>query len=62
MKKEHAFKVGEKVKISEKSEYYGQHDGVGEITAVHDYSLSYTVVWPDGYHNAYDDHDLLLVL
>jgi hypothetical protein len=66
-KSEYKFKVGDKVMISDDSQWYSDDDEtnpintVGKIIKIYDDSLGIHVEWENGTSNSYDTHDLLLV-
>ncbi len=61
------FKVGDKVIISDGSQWYNENDEYnpinveGKIIRISDYDLGIIVEWPNEKTNSYNDRDLLLV-
>jgi hypothetical protein len=56
----HKLEVGARVKLSERSPYYGQCSAVGNIVRK-DIGSWYRVEFDNGYSNSYRDYDLVVV-
>ena len=55
------YKIGDKVKLKESSQYYGQFEGVGVVVRIIKQDRLPYKVESGNYSNAYSDEDLELV-